>query len=169
MPRSLTIRKPLPAEIRQLHHLLAKPLPARQQRRVEAILFYAAELEASEIAQTLGVHVNTVYADLRAFEQEGVASIHSQQRGGAPGRIPEAQRAEIRRLAELSPGDVGVPYGRWSLAKLRSYLLKHRVVKAISREHLRRLLKEGGCDFATLHASWSVTIRGDGPFWPGFA
>ena len=50
-----------------------------------------------------------------------------------------AQFKAIWRLAERSPLALGLPFARWSLAKLRAYLIRKRLVKAISREHLRRV------------------------------
>ena len=139
-----------------LDHLLATPLydPTRCSigfhplHTWPAIVLYAAGLEAVEIASALGVHIKTVYSDLGAFDARGVACVHEPLRGGAPARISAEQREEIVRLAETSPGEQDLPFGRWSLSKLREYLIKHRVVKAISREHLRRVLRKGGCAFA---------------------
>jgi transposase len=153
MPRSLSIRKPKTPEIRQLHQLLTGALNGCQRRRVEAILLYAVGLEAVAIAAALKVHPNTIYADLHAFGQHGVNAVHQLCAPGAPARISEAQRAEIVRLAKQPPIDLGFPYGRWSLAKLQAYLLRHRLVKAISREHLRRLLKKGACACGAFAAS----------------
>ena len=153
MPRSVKVRKPGVAEIRHLQAFLEQDLSARQRRRAEALMLYAAGMEAASIAQALDSHVNTIYSDLRAFERNGVGCVHQRLGGGAPARLTWTQRADILRLADLPPGQVGLPYGRWSLSKLRDYLLRHRVVKAISREHLRRVLKKGGCGFATSNAN----------------
>jgi transposase len=144
MPRSLNVRKPLTSEIRRLHAALEAGLAVRQRRRAEVLLLYATGMEGMQIAQALSVHPNTVYSDLRSFAQHGVACLDHLGVGGVPARITQAQRAEILRLAEVPPTEVGLPYGRWSLAKLRQYLITTRVVKAISREHLRRVLKKGG-------------------------
>lgn len=153
MPRSVKVRKPRAAEIHHLHAALEQDLTARQRRRAEALMLYAAGLEAATIAQALDSHVNTIYSDLRAFERDGVACIRQRLRGGAPVRLTETQRADILRLADMPPSHVGLPYGRWSLSKLREYLLRHRLVKAISREHLRRVLKKGGSAFVMLNAN----------------
>jgi transposase len=153
MPRSLKIRKLHISEIRQLHELLEQDFSTRQRRRGEVLLLYSAGMEALTIAQALGSHVNTIYSDLQAFERDGVECIRQRLYGGAPVRITEVQRATILDLAETPPSEVGLPYGRWSLSKLREYLLKHRVVEAISREHLRRVLKKGGSAFAMLRAN----------------
>ena len=85
---------------------------------LDTVLLHTAGHAAVDIAALLGIHVNTVYADLRLFHR--------------------------RRLAEQPPTELGLPYGRCSLTKLRDYLLSHRMVRRISREHLRRLLKKGG-------------------------
>jgi hypothetical protein len=58
--------------------------------------------------------------------------------------LTSAQHKAIWRLAEQSPLAKGLPFARWSLAKSRAYLIRERLVKAISREHLRRVLKKGG-------------------------
>ena len=144
MPRSLNTRRPHPVEVRQLHSTMEKELTPRPRRRAEVIVLHGAGLEAAEIARALDVHLNTIYSDLRAFEQHGVASVEHRLRGGPPARITKTQRVEMVRLAQTAPAEMGLPYGRWSLSKLREYLLKRRVVKAISREHLRRVLRKGG-------------------------
>lgn len=61
------------------------------------------------------------------------------------GGSSKAQAARIRRLADQPPLKQYLPYGRWSLAKLRDYVLQQSMVKHIGREHLRRLLKRGIC------------------------
>jgi transposase len=169
MSRSLTIRKPRAAEIRQLHNLFEGQLKAWRHRRAEAILLYTMGMTAVEIAQVVEVHPNTIYSDLRAFNRYGLTCVQQARSKGAPLQISEAQAAEICRLADIPPYELGVPYGRWSLAKLRNYLIKHRIVKAISREHLRRVLKKGGSGFGVCDARSSVMILAAAPFWVAFA
>jgi transposase len=153
MSRFLTIPKPRPLQLHKIHGLLEEPLHSRQRRRAEAILLYAAGLDAQAIARLLRVHGNTIYADLHAFQQEGVAAVQQPPAAGAPARITAGQVATICRLADTSPTAVGLPGGRWSLATLRAYLLKQRIVRALSREHLRRLLEKKGSTSAAFGAS----------------
>jgi transposase len=148
MTRSLTIRKPNLAERRRLQAVLEETTDIQIRRRAEAILFHADGLAAIEIAAALHVHPNTIYADLHAFEQQGLASLHPLSRGGAPARITQEQTEEIWRLAEQSPSEFGLPDGRWSLAKFQEFLIRRRrLLKQISLEHLRRLLKKGKIRF----------------------
>ena len=146
MARSLTTRKPTAAQIRKLHLLLAQVLHPQQRRRAQILLLYAEGFNAVDIAAALQVHPQTVYQDLWAFEQSGLASLRPPPTGGAQKLFSPQQEAEILRMAQLQPVDVGLPFGRWSLANLRDYLVKKRIVKCISREHLRRMLKKGASD-----------------------
>lgn len=169
MSRLSKVRLPSTAEMRQLRQILETSTNARVCRWAEIVLFYAAGLKAQTIADALAVHVNTIYTCLHRFAHLGVAFCQQARRPGAPTRITAAQRDEIARIAEQSPIDFGLPYGRWSLAKLREYVIHQRhVLKAISREHLRRMLKKRTFIFAMFTANSSVTIRNGVRFWLAF-
>lgn len=158
MSRPLTVGKPNADELLQLHQWLEQPLKSWQRRRAEVLLLFAAGLAASAIAQLLQVHRNTVYTDLRAFARHGLSALTRPRKLGAPPRLTKKQIAAIGRLADRAPTTLGLPYGRWSLAKLRAYLIQQRIVPAISREHLRRVLKKGDSVSATSGANSSAPI-----------
>jgi transposase len=159
MSRPLSVRKPSPAELRRVHQWLEKPLQPWQRRRAEVLLLRSADLSASAIARMLQVHVNTVYADLRDFARHGLSSLSRPRTVGAPPRLSREQIETVWRLAAQSPTTLGLPFGRWTLAKLRGVLIREKVVKSISREHLRRVLKKGDTHFATSAASSSAPTR----------
>lgn len=148
MGRCLTVRRPTTAEFRRLNEWVEESERPLQRRRAAILVYYAAELNAQDIAAAVGVHPNTVYAVLHAFDRQGMVAVQALPLRGARSRISTDQVNEICRLADGDPSDVGLPHGRWSLARLRDYLIKKRIVKAISREHLRRLLKKGEFDSA---------------------
>jgi transposase len=158
MSRPLSVRQPNADELNQLHRWLEQPLKSWQRRRAEVLLLYAADGSTSAIAQLLQVHRNTVYADLRAFARHGLSALSRPRKLGAPPRFSKKHLAAIWRLAEREPTSLGLPFGRWSLAKLRAYLIRERIVPAISREHLRRVLKKGGTRFDASSANSSVPI-----------
>jgi transposase len=137
---------------------LEGPLRPWQRRRAEVLLLHAAGLSATAMAQLLQVHVNTVYADLRDFARHGLAALRRERRVGAPPRLSQGQIDIIGRLVSQPPTTLGLPFGRWTLAKLRDYLIRQRIVTAISREHLRRLLKKGGTPIVASSASSSTPI-----------
>jgi transposase len=144
MARPLTIRPPTAQQLRRIHRYLEAPLQPWQRRRAEALLLLAAGHPAAFIAGLLGVHVNTIYTDLHAFARHGLRCLEPTRRRGAPPRLTPAQIKAIWRLADQPPLALGLPFARWSLAKLRAYLIRRHLVRAISREHLRRVLKKGG-------------------------
>jgi transposase len=153
MSRASTIRKPRSDQLRKIHRLLETPLQPWQRRRAETLVLHAAGVCAVDIARLLEVHVHTTYADLHAFQQQGLDSVRQPRRTGAPAGLSGAQVQTIWRLAETPPYGLGLPYGRWSLAKLRAYLIQQRVLQKISREHLRRLLKKGASSCAVCSAN----------------
>jgi transposase len=156
MARKLNIRPPTPEELGQIHELLEQPLRSWQRRRLEAVLLYAAGHSAADIAGLLATHVNTIYSDLRWFHHRRCRAFLPHRRLGAPPRLTRQQRQSICRLAQQVPSELGLPYGRWSLSKFRDYLLRHRIVGGISREHLRRVLKKGGTRSVASPASCSA-------------
>src|SRR5262245_50136753 len=159
MSRTMTVRRPTAAELRQLRHLLRTATDCWQLRRAEAVALYAEGWDATAIARFLALHPHTAQAYLHAFDLHGLAWLRHCRRGGAVARITAGQRAALCRLADQSPAEVGLPYGRWSLAKLRDYAVKRRIVKAISREHLRRVLEKGGSTSGGFSGSSSAPTR----------
>ena len=165
MPRPLTVRKPSPAEVRELQQVLeADDSTAAQRRRAEILLFYSNGWNAVEIATGLSLHPNTVYAVLHAFGQNGLTVVESIHRGGAPPRLTPDQCAAIARIADQPPSEFGLPLGRWSLAKLRGYLIDQGILRTISREHLRRILKKRGSDSGAFSRSCTAEILSDPRF-----
>lgn len=153
MGRSSKVRKPNAAESRQLGLWVEEAEHAWQRRRAAIVMYYAMGQTAQDIAAALAIHPNTVYAILHAFDRRGLAAVRQPLVPGARVRIQPTQVAQMCRVADASPGDFGLPYGRWSLTTLRRYLLAERIVRRISREHLRRLLKKGASTYAATDAS----------------
>ena len=59
-------------------------------------------------------------------------------------------------MALARPADRSEPFTRWSLTKLRAHLVRTRVVAAISRSQLWRILHEAGVRF-THHKTWKAS------------
>lgn len=168
MPRSLSARKPDSRELRRLiRDLEGDHSTALQRRRAEVLLLYSQGWNAVGIADNLSLHPNTVYAILHAFDRRGLGVITQIGRGGASPRLTADQRATILRIADQAPYELGLPHGRWSLANLRAYLIRQRVLKTISREHLRRVLKKGrGFDSTGWSANSEAGTLDGRRFWP---
>ena len=153
MSRILTVRKPTLAEFRRLNQLIEEAPTPRQQRKAHTLVLHYVGMNARDIASALGVHPNTIYADLQAFRRRGLASLQPSAPRGAPPRIAARQADEARRIAETPPVELGEPYGHWSRATLRTYLIHHHILRDIRREYLRQLLKKGASASAASNAN----------------
>ncbi|CAG0944473.1 hypothetical protein ANRL1_01778 [Anaerolineae bacterium] len=154
MTRTLTVRKPTRRESQELELLLEGEISSQVRRRVETILYHGLGLNGRQLAEALHVHPNTVYADLQAFEREGLGCVRALPVGGAPRRISDQQLNAIWHWAECLPRDLGLPDPRWTLTNFREFLVnRQRVLKRISLEHLRRVLKKKSFAFGASRAN----------------
>jgi transposase len=117
-------------------------------QRAQAVLL-AADVGASgrQIARGLGLHPNTVPRWLHAFAAGGLPALAPRRRGGrAPVFGPEVAAALVTLLHER-PEDHAVPSGsagRWTLGDAAAVLAREGVVRAMSLESVRRVLRRQG-------------------------
>ena len=78
-----------------------------------------------------------------------------------------AQRREIKKIAKSAPADHGLPFSRWSLAKLADFLVAEGVAEDISHEGLRELLRAEGVSFQGVKTWKASAIRITRPRRPG--
>jgi len=165
MTRTLNIRKPTRRETQELERMLEGELSSQARRRAETILYHGLGLNGQQLADALHVHPNTVYADLRAFEREGLVCVRPLPVGGTPRRISDQQSDAIWQWADCLPRDLGLPDPRWTLTNFREFLVKRqRVLQRISLEHLRRILKKKIFAFGASRANLPASIRNALPF-----
>lgn len=114
------------------------------RQRAQILLASDAGSSAAEIARVLGTDENQVRRVIREFNSHAMESLRPPSGDGRPRRIDEGTRERIRAVALARPSDLGQPGTRWSLATLRRYLVRSRIVASISKEHLRRILQSMG-------------------------
>ncbi|MFQ5665797.1 MAG: helix-turn-helix domain-containing protein [Candidatus Binatia bacterium] len=136
---------PLTPDVRRaLESLVQGP---RRERRLRAQIVVASGrgLNEAEIAAALHVGRGTVRRWLRRFRRAGILGLQTLPRRAAPSQ--EARQA-IVRLACSDPRRHGMNRPTWSLRALRRAVLRHRVVRTISIDNLRRILRDAGveCD-----------------------
>jgi transposase len=112
----------------------------------------------SQISTMFQASATHVAALIHAFNEQGFPALDPQRAvcGGRPCRIDPDQRTEIVKVALARPTDRGEPFTRWSRTKLRAHLVRARVVPAISRSQLWRILHEAGVRF-THHKTWKAS------------
>ena len=114
------------------------------RQRAQILLASATVCPAPQIAQVLQTDENQVRRVIGEFNADGMESLRPPTGGGRPRRIDEPARDRIRAVALARPCDLDEPGTRWSLTTMRRYLVRSKVVKTISKEHLRRILQSMG-------------------------
>jgi transposase len=99
-------------------------------------------MSAREIAKVTYLHEEYVRHLIRRFSSEGLNLLKERPHPGRTPKFSEEDRAEIVECAKAPPRLLGQPFSHWSIEKLRAYLIKTRILKSISLETLRTILKE---------------------------
>jgi transposase len=143
MSRSLHFHKPTTAESRQLLHWLETMTDPIVRQRIQVIVMLCILPIATEVAQLFNLHLNTVLYYVRCFNHRRLRWITARRKGGPSRQISRRIERRIAALAQQNPTTLGLIYGTWSLARLQWFITKKRkLLRRISREHLRRILKK---------------------------
>ena len=135
--RDLTSR-----EGHELQYILRRSKNRVKLRRAQVVLLSAQGMKAAEIASATYLHTEYVIELIRRFNNEGLSLLKERPETGRPITFTEEIRAEIVEIALCPPRALGRPFSRWSLAKLQEYLITRKILKSISIESLRQILKE---------------------------
>jgi transposase len=134
-------------------------------RRAQMVLWSAQGMSVAQIAWLAFTSEDRVRDVLHDFNADGFEALYSRYAGGHPPVFTLAQRREIKKIAKSALADHGLPFSRWSLAKLADFLVAEGVVEDISHEGLRELLRlpseEGRLHTAIgeIGVSWCTRIR----------
>jgi transposase len=143
---------PLGEEVRRGLDVLAHGTRADVARRARVVLARSRGLSESEVATALGIGRSCVRRWLQRFQRHGILGLQTARRSSHPLVFTSEVRAAIVRHAQTEPKQMGFPGARWSLRTLRASLIRHRVVRKISIQHLGRILAEASVSLRT-HAT----------------
>lgn len=143
-PPSIFVRDLVPEEADRLRRMSRQSKVFALRQRAQILLASDSGASVPQIAQVLQTDENQARRVIRDFNTDGMVSLRPPIGGGHPRRIDDRTCERIRDIALARPGDLGEPGTRWSLTTLRRYLVRHRVVATVSKEHLRRLLNRMG-------------------------
>ena len=142
------VRELISAEGKKLQRFLRGGTDPITYKRALVVLTSAQGSSIREIASRRLLSREYVRRIIHQFNLEGTASLRrGYERGGRKRQIPPEVRSVIAEYALIPPKIVGCPFTRWSLRKLRAFLIRRRVVKTIGSETLRRIFVEYGVSF----------------------
>lgn len=123
-----------------LRHLLKQgSLAARTYKRALALLELDRGRTFTEVAQIVGVVIQTVSTWAQKYQQSGLDFLADKPRAGRPAVIDGLQRAKVTALACSDPPE---GYERWSLRLLADKAVELELVEAISYGEVRLILKK---------------------------
>jgi transposase len=118
----------------------------KEERRREAgRLLLAGELSQAEVARRMGVTPRTVseWATRMREGNLGLDALKSRPKSGRPPRLAPQQWIEVLKALELGAISAGFPTERWTLARVRTLILKRWGV-AYHAHYLSEKLKSLG-------------------------
>jgi transposase len=147
---SVFVRELQPQEGAQLKRIARTAKQFARRQRAQILLASAMGMSAPQIAQVVGTDENQVRRVIHEFNTLGWESLRPRVGGGRPRTVSTTTADRIVAIALACPRNYGVPLNRWSLRRLRRYLLRWRIIGQISVEGLRQVLRRAG-------ASWQRT------------
>jgi transposase len=125
-----------------------KTLSVRIYERYRVIAEAAQGRSPKAIADRVGVHFTMVYDWIHRFNDRGFAGFEDAP--NPKGRPPSLSSRQVRQLittALARPPDLGLPFTQWSVAKLKEYCTRKKLLPVFSDEWVRRLLRREGISF----------------------
>ena len=136
------IRAPTTEERQTLEQWEQSRTLAWYQRARTIVLAADDGMNATAIARTLGLHPNTTRRWLHTFDQEGLAALAPQPRGGSAKHFGEEVVEALIALLHEPPTQHGAPDERWTVREAAAALVREGWTSQISHESIRRLLRE---------------------------
>jgi transposase len=136
------VRELAPHEGQRLKRLSKQSKLASTRQRASILLASATLMSAPQIARMWMTDESHVRKVIHDFNRHGFDSLRPRFRGGRPRRISTDDEQRIVAIAGARPDTLGVPYTRWSLAKLSRYLRRQGI--EISPAQLGRILARNG-------------------------
>ncbi len=130
-------------EQKQIEALICEPEDDLPVNRLLIILLSAEGKSVPEISQTVSLHPINVRKWIHRYTANGVSGLRSGKSPGRPPLFTTTQRRQISKIASTSPRSLGLNFSRWSLQRLRRYLIEQGVVDRISIETIRQIVQSG--------------------------
>src|SRR3954462_3858895 len=174
MPARIRLRDLAAEERHDLERLAhSRTASVRLVERARIVLAAAEGRRVGDIADELKLSRPTLSAWVRRFNEGGLAALEDLPRSGRPHTYAEHERAEVIAAALTDPKALGLPFGCWTLDRLRAYLNEQKAIP-IKRSRIDEILRAEGLrwrhqetwfgervapDFAEERGPWSGSTR----------
>lgn len=111
-------------ELNMVKRAMEREPKARYYKRYQSVFLHLSGMTYAEIANIVGLHMDTVADINQKYNRGGLAEIPDKPRTGRPKRLTEQQELEIKELILTSlPYDVGFPAEfNWTAGLIAKYI-----------------------------------------------
>ncbi len=158
MPKSLTLPPLDEVTLTELHRRYEESPDAETRTRYQMLVLSLAGQTTHQIAHTVLRSQDTVERVLKRFLAGGLNAV---PRRTAPGRartVTAAWEAELLRVIELDPHEVGQDTANWTTERLADYLGQHTGVQ-VTEETVRVYLHAH--DYVCKRSIWTLRRKAD--------
>lgn len=148
---ALYVRKLSEQEKKDIETLLENVENDLPENRIEIIRLSSQGKRVPEISEHVDLHPINVRKWIHRFNDEGLDGLRSGKSPGRPPLFSEEQRKKISSVATSDPRSLGLHFSRWSLQRLRRYLIDQEIVDKISVETVRQIVQSN----SSIHHSLS--------------
>jgi transposase len=112
--------------------------PEVRQRAIAIRLLHLGQ-SPEAVGQVVMVSANTVWTWHRRYRQHGLSGLQDKARSGRPRKADGEYIAQLERLLEIDPRELGLPFNIWTINRLRLYLAEQTKI-LLSYTRFRALL-----------------------------
>ncbi len=128
-------------EVKQIEALICEPEDDLPVNRLLIILLSSEGKSVPEISNAISLHPINVRKWIHRYSANGINGLRSGKSPGRPPLFTQKQRHQISKIAATSPRTLGLTFSRWSLQRLRRYLIERNIVDRISIETIRQIVQ----------------------------
>jgi transposase len=137
------VRRLTARERRKIDDLVRKSPRVAVFLRAKAVQLSANGWKTGDIATAVERDRTAVVRWLHRFDEEGLNALEPRKSSGRPPKADEVYRAKLKEAASTNPCDLGYPFTRWTLERLREHL-KRKTGVDVGVSRISRLLKAMG-------------------------
>ncbi|MGZ7120260.1 MAG: helix-turn-helix domain-containing protein [Methanobacterium sp.] len=123
---------------------LTKSSDSFKHDRAKILLLSSEKEPTKQISEKTNCDIRKVRNAIRSFNEKGIVALERGKAKGASIKFTDEEKAKMLKAASTEPIKLGLHFTTWSLSKLRNYYLNESIVKSISIESVRRLMKSEG-------------------------
>ena len=144
----LYVRKFSVEESETLSRWLHRPSSVVVMRRAQILAYSGQGMRVQQIAALLDMQEEYLRRLIRQFNADGFEAIRPRRRRGKSPTLTEEEQSVIREVAGKPPRMYGQKFNKWSLRKLRRYLVDQRgLIPPVSHVTIGTVLKAGGVSY----------------------